>query len=601
MRPLLWKEFHDLRGWLLGGLAAMGALEVLLLTKALDGSFVAWWMQILMPLAAVIVAIGLAVGQVARERHTRTLDFLLTRPVSPAVIVWSKFLAGSAVLALLMVGIVALGYAKPHYTESSILRAIRDQASMGQLLVTLLPRFWFLYALALFFSVLVESTGKAWSLLLIAFMASAAVAVWFREVAPFSGIVYWLPFFDHTGGLVEAAKVSWLSGMTVLVFASGALLLAATSARLLKRSPEPYIGERGLAVAMPVAIVVWVASGFIAPHWLPARAPVGTLELQAAAEFYSAGIVASGNLVAVSEEQHVRFLDFAQPTQPRQIADVEIPLWSSWADWRIDRAAMENGTVFLLGQKKHLPVDEVEIAVVTPAGLSEPISLGPVRPGDYASTPVPAGGFVYVAVTRDRACSLLTFDLASRQQVSSLSIDRLRPPEPGGNEGTAPVRMLRRGTYLYVSSPSYLTAIDIANPGLPTVTSQLPVRPKAGSLYTFPRPMAWQDNRLFEIRMWPIGLSSFDLSDPAHPVARAELTFHDGVAMAIAGSGHALYRPWQSGVLEFRAVGNGLRAQRRLGGGDNEVTAMAAAGDYLYTLTRDSHKRIRVEAFLVGR
>jgi hypothetical protein len=165
----------------------------------------------------------------------------------------------------------------------------------------------------------------------------------------------------------------------------------------------------------------------------------------------------------------VRFLDFAQPSRPRQIADVEIPLWSSWADWRIDRAAMENGTVFLLGQKKQLPVDEVEIAVVTPAGLADPIPLGPVRPtATTPRRPFPAGGFVYVAVTRDRVCSLLTFDLTSRRQVGSLLIDRMRPPEPGGNVWHgATSALLRRGTYLYVSSPSYLTAIDIANPGQP--------------------------------------------------------------------------------------------------------------------------------------
>jgi len=160
--------------------------------------------------------------------------------------------------------------------------------------------------------------------------------------------------------------------------------------------------------------------------------------------------------------------------------------------------------------------------------------------------------------------------------------------------------MLRRGTYLYVSSPSYLTAIDIANPARPIVTSQLPVPPKVGFLYAFPRPMAWQDNRLFAIRIFPETLTSYDLSDPAHPVAKAELIYHDGWTME--GSGHTLYRPWREGVLEFRAERDDLQARRYLHG-DGAMSALTTAGDYVYALTAtdNTHKRREVQAFRVGR
>ena len=67
----------------------------------------------------------------------------------------------------------------------------------------------------------------------------------------------------------------------------------------------------------------------------------------------------------------------------------------------------------------------------------------------------------------------------------------------------------------------------------------------------------------------------------------------------IAGSGHTLYQPWQAGVLEFRATGDDLRAQRYLDG-DKAVSALAMAGDYVFTLTdADKQKRRRVQAFLV--
>ena len=499
MRPILWKEFHDLRAWLLAGAAMLGALELLVLTRVFEVSFVSMWMEVLMPLAAAVAAIGLAVGQVARERHTRALDFLMARPVSAGVIVWSKFIAGSAVLALLLAGIVALGFADPNFTGDTGLRAIREQVSLGQLLAALLPRFWFLYAVALLFSVLVDRSLKAAALAGVVVITGVSIALKFGELAPFSGFIYWLPFFDGTGGLVEAAKDSWLSGMTGVVYACGALLVTAASAALLKRSAERYLGNRGLIVAGAVVIAVAVGSASVAANRLPMVAPVGTWEFHATGEWGSSAILAEGSLVAISHDQSVSFVDFAQPSRPRQIAEVKIPLWTSSSDWSTDRAAMQDGAAFLVGRQKQLPTDVAEIAIVKPAGLLDPIPLGPVRPGDYVSAPVIAGGLLYVGVTRDRACSLLTFDLVSSREVDSVLVDRMRPPIPGREEGEPPVRMLRRGTYLYVSSPSYLTTIDLANPARPRVASQLPVRPNVTFLYGFPRPMAMQDNRLFDI------------------------------------------------------------------------------------------------------
>lgn len=597
MRPLLWKEMHDLRAWLLAGVAATGGLELLLLTHVFEGSFVGMWMEVLMPLAATAAAIGLAVGQVARERHTRTLDFLRVRPVSPGVIVWSKFLAGSVVLAALLTGIVALGFADPNFIRDTGLSAIREQVSFAGLLATLLPRFWFLYALALLFSVLVDRSLKAAALAGVVVITGVSTALAFADLAPFSGFVYWLPFFDGAGGLVEAVKNSRLSGLTGAVFSLGAVLVTATSAALLKRSPERYLGNLGLTVAAAVVIAAAVASANAAAHRFSELTPVGSWEFQATGEWGSSGIVAEGSLVAVSHDHIVRFLDFTQPSLPRQIAEVTIPFWSNSSDWNADRVAMQDGAVFLVGQKKQFPTDLLEIAIVKPAGLQDSIALGPVRPGDYVSAPVIDGAFLYVGVTRDRVCSLLTFDVASRRQVDSVTIDRMRPAKPGIEEGSPPVRMLRRGAYLYISSASYLTAVDLANQQRPVVASQFPVRPNVSFLYGFPRPIAVQDNRLFEIRIFPESLTAYNLSDPAHPVAEAELTYHDGNSLVIRGAGRNLYCPWRDGLLEFHAQGNDLHALRYLHG-QAAVSGLAFAGDSVYTLTAPAeHDRRWVQTY----
>jgi len=604
MRPLLWKEMRDLRPWLLSGLALAGALQLLLLARVFDGvwagNFVGMWMEALMPLAVAAVAIGIAARQIASERHARTLDFLLARPVPAGVIVWSKFLAGTVVLALLLAAAVALAWAEPAFLHDTGLRAIREQIGPWQLAAALFPRFWFLYALALAFSVLLDRSAKAAALAAVLALTVLALAGAFTELAPFSGFVFWLPYFDMSGGLVEAARSPRLSAVTGLVYAAGALLATAASATLLKRSPEPYLGNRGLALAAAAVIAVAVASAQAAAHRLPELAPVASWQLPSPADGDSAAaILANGSLVAVTQDQTVHFLDFRDPSRPRQSAQAQLPVWSTAADWSVDRAAIEGDTVFLVGQKKSLPVDDLEIAMLRPEGPIDAISLGPVRPGDYASAPVPVGRFVYVGFTRDRVSSLRVFDLASKHEVASPIIDRLLPEKPEVSEGQPPVRMLRRGTYLYIGSPSWLTSVDIANPSEPVVTSQLPVHPSVRFLYGFPRPMAWQDNRLFEIRIFPWTLASYDLSDPAHPAATAALTYHG--SMTIEGSGPALYQPWRAGMLEYRAEGADLEARRYLRA-DDAVSALAHAGDYVYALTAaDTHNRRSVYAFRVGR
>ena len=95
--------------------------------------------------------------------------------------------------------------------------------------------------------------------------------------------------------------------------------------------------------------------------------------------------------------------------------------------------------------------------------------------------------------------------------------------------------------------------------------------------------------------MFPETLNSYDLSDPSHPVAKGELTYHG--SLTIEGSGDSLYRPWRSGVLEFRAAGDELQARRYLRS-DGPVTALAAVGDYVYTLGNVKKMR-RVQAFRV--
>ncbi|HWC96468.1 MAG TPA: ABC transporter permease subunit [Candidatus Sulfopaludibacter sp.] len=597
MRPLLWKEMRDLRPWLLAGLGFTGGLQVLLSTGVFGGNFVSVWMEVLLPLAAAVVAIGIAAGQVARERHTRTLEFLLVRPVPARVILWSKFLAGTAVLAVLLAALLALGYAVPGFTSDTGLQVIREQVGYRQLLVTLFPRFWFLYGMSLLFSELVDRTAKATLLAAVAGIVTVAAALRLADLAPFSSFVWWLPFFESTGGLIDAAKSPALSLTTGLVYAGSAVFLAAAAAWLLKKSPERYLGNRGLAATTVGVIAMAVASVGVAAHRLPEEKPIGVWEIEGAGDWDSSGIVASGSLVALTHADRVQFLDFHEPARPLQIDEVQLPLWTTSTEWSVDRASIEGATVYLAGSKKQMPVDDLEIAIVKPGAPVETISLGPVRPGDYASTPVRLGNMIYIATTRDRVCSLRVFELASKREVATLVIDRLRLPRTK-NEGSLPVHIVRQGSYLYIGSPSFLSTVNVSNPAVPTLTSQLTVHPKATFLYGFPRPLSCQEGRLFEIRLFPESLAVYSLSDPAKPRLESELTYHAG--FNIAGAGSALYQPWQSGMLEFHAGRVDLQADRYLRS-NGVVSSFAVSEGLVYAMVWNALKKRRtVDVFQAG-
>jgi len=595
MRPLLWKEMRELRLWVAGAALFIGAFALLLQSEQFRRSFEGAYVPMLMPVLLAVTAIGIGAGQIARERHSRTLDYLLVRPIAPGLIVWAKFLAGTVAVALLVAGLVGLGYLHPAPSQDTLLRAIREQVGFQAMALALFPRYWCVYAFALFFSVLVDRAAKVAGILTVAAIAVMALAFSFAELAPFSSFVYWLPFID--GGLVLAAQSAAISGMTGTVFSGAAVLLAAGAALLLQRSPERYVGNLGL---IAIAALIAGATGLspdIAAARFPAVPPVGSLGITTEADYNDAGLLATGSLVAVTLDHGVRFFDFSHPSAPKQVADVVIPLWNS--DWSGKKAVMVEDTVYLVGKRKGLPVDQTEVAMVRPGIPVEAIALGPVRPDVSISRPAVVAGYLYVPTTREGECRIRIIELGSRREVTSVTIDHLRPREPG-NLDPPLFTMSLRDRYLYVATPSALTALDVADPLHPVVTSRLEYHPKAQFLYGISRPLSWQENRLFECDFWPRSLGSFDLKDPAHPVRTAAMVFHAGPAENITGSGGALYQSWRQGVLEFRAEGGDLRALRYLSG-NAYVSAIAVSGNNLFALTGvDEKKRRKVQAFPVA-
>jgi len=577
MRPLLWKEMRDLRAWVAAGALLVGAVELLIRSEHIRVVWASTIFEVFMPLLLAVAAVGLGAGQIARERQTRTLEYLLVRPVPPGMVIWSKFLAGTAALALLAPAIVALGFLYREPTETVLAHSIQQQAGFPGMAMALFPRYWCLYALALFCSVLVDRSVKVAAVMVVVVITVPALALHFEMLAPFSGFVYWLPFIDGSMGLVLAAKNAAILWLTGTVFGGAALLLAAAAAALLKRSPERYVGNLGLAAIAAGIVGAAVLSAHGASVRVPATAPAGSLAVGEAE-----GMVASGSMVAVLQDAGVRFYDFSQAAHPREVAFVPLPLWTTESAWNVTKACMADGAVFVVGQKKGLPVDQEEVAIIRPAAPVEEVALGPVRPKENFFPLVPVGQFLYLGVCREDHCRIRVFDIASRREVASVPV-----------EGRPPMAACRRGSYFYVASPSTLTTIDVRNPAEPVVAGSRAIRPRL--MLSFPLQLTWQDDRLFELAVAPPSLEAFSLKDPSHPAAQSSLEFRD--IAAISGSGRALYRPWQRGVLEFRAEGGGLDITRYLSG-NRAVSAIAVDGARIFALTTaDDFRRRLVQAF----
>jgi len=447
----------------------------------------------------------------------------------------------------------------------------------------------------------VDRAAKAGAAVLALGITVTALGTALMDRSPFSSFPDWLPFLEESGALLRVARdpaVFWLTGG---MFTAAALLLTLGSAAFLRRWPERNLGRRALALGSAVAIGAAMLAAHAATEWLPEVGPVGYLEYPAGPDNGFVDMAASEGRVAVGTEHGVLFLDFSNPAKPVKTAEIAPPLWTT------RRVAMAGATAYLLGQKKALPADETQIALVRlaspgSASLAGAFSLGPVSPGEFIGPPLLIGRFLYAGMTRHRRCSLHVFDLSSDpvgRETAVLEIEKLQPL-PDGRELDLPFHMCLRRSHLYVSSPSALTTIDVRDPAQPVVTSKLEFRSQIPSLFFLERPMAWRGERLYEARYWPPSLGSYDLSDAGRPVPKPDLAWRPGGIFAAVGSGRAFYRPWKNGLIEFQPGTSEMEALRYLSDGDEgAVSNFTLDGEYVYALKR-YHQSSCMEAFWIG-
>ena len=602
MKPLLWKEMRDLRPFLAVAGAALLALRLLCFNRRFEEQFLGAYV-VGVPLFTLLAAIGLGASAMARERASKTLDYLLARPIAPGRIVWIKFLAGSVALGLLVAALAALCYIDPEFRRDETALVLRQGVAFSPLVLALFPRAWCVFAFSLLCSVVVNRVAKGVLLTGVSALALSVLAGMYLDLFPFSDASAWLPFLD-TSVLIRLACDPGLIGLTAFTLSAVAIMLALAAALLFRWSPARTLSNRALGLGLGALAGMAILSNWIEPNRLPVLAPEGFMELRMDSKHDLAAMDAGGNLVRVAAEDSLAFLDFANPAKPRKVAEAPMPLWTT------NDLAVSGAETYILGTKKALPVDERQIAIasLTPQGsvqFAEPISLGAEDTLDFTGTVAAAGHYLYVATIRHRQCRIEVYDLSPgasrRAPAATLMVDTVRAQPPGTpkremRKGT--MRMLLHGQFLYVTSPEALTAIDIRDPGRPVAASRTAFHNFIPLIYGVPRELASDGRWLLESELW-LPQSLYDLADPAHPALRGQVPRAD--YSGVVDAGPSLFQSWRRGVLEFRAVNGGLQAARYLTDGRKNGPDMAAAADgYVYTLKYAEDHRY-VTAYRVNR
>ena len=600
MKPLLWKEMRDLGPALAGAGALLVVLRLLCLDERIESNLLNAYAA-MMPIIAWLIAIGLGASQVARERASRTLDFLLARPIAPAAIVWMKFLAGSVALVLLVTAMTALCFIDPRARlyESILYRAV----GFPQFVAVLFPRVWCSYALAFWLSVLMDRTAKA---AVAAFVSLLALGYWVDRwglLFPFSNVREWQLLWDSMLPLRLAHDPAQLllTGLTLCVCA---LLMALAASLLFRRSPGWTMGNRALILGAVALACLAEVSLKAAASRLPAIRPAGWMELAADFPYDRPSMGAGGGVVALAAEDRLQFLDFTDPAHPRIAADTRMPLWTTL------NLEVNGSRAYILGRKKALPADEVQVVIASPAPsgavqFGEPIALGANDRSWFAVSTAVAGHYLYVDAVRQDQFRVEAYDLspgASGRLTGAVAVEDIRSQRSDPHGAVFPggaTHMRLQGQFLYVTSPQALTAVDIRDPGRPAVTSRTAYNPPVPSMSASVRGLASDGRWLLEgeplLDVWNV----YDLADPAHPARSGHVPKQR--LDRVAGSGPLLFEGWRGGLLEFRASGGGLEALSYLADGRvGETSVLDAADGYAYMLKRVEDRRY-LSAYRVGR
>ena len=583
MKPLLWKEFRELRAVLL--LSAVGfpvCLGLLHMPSVADN--VSAELPPLFVFAAMISAVALGAGQVVSERSAKTLDYLLGRPVAGRQVVLAKFIAGSAVLLTLIGLLLALVFLGEKATNNWLV--VATQFGYFRLFMYQFPMYWFLYSCTLLCSTIVEQRAQAIAGGLACVLGVLMVATTAPYLWPLLALYIWFPVALGDRAWLALALETSLWVAVAAIWSGLAILVAAVAALVLERRWETRFN-------WPVIGLLFIVIG-VGPNYVGAPAvevqPAGTYSIETRAGW---GPVVDGSRVSVVTKEGLGVIDFSDPAHPRQLGQISLPLWT------IERRRIVGDDIYVAGRHKDIPVDTAGVLRVRMGSAgnweaTQIVNLGPWDSQAWIGEPYVIGRYLYLGIRVGDESRLRVFELSTdgtARQTADVPIEHW-PLLSGFRaliRGLPPSTLALHGAYAYVAGNNVLLTLDLGDPSNPKVAHRTEFDDAA--LLPTERKIACLGNRLYVESFQPPMLRRYDLQEPARPVEIGRSIWRPLLQGALVAdeARSTLFVAWRDGVLAFPPPeGLWIRDVRYLKGSipgsRSRIQSVAAAGGFFYVL-----------------
>ena len=562
-RALLWKEGREELPKVLVGLGLCAVVVALRQNAEFNEEFArnfARWITNFI----VVCGVALGMGLVAKESSKGTLSFLLGKPLSAVEVLLPKYVVGAAALLVLaagawvtvyvdLEGLASRGYNFYGYTGYWYfpLKQFAEEVGYVNMVLVHLTTGLVAYSLIFASSTVADHPLKGAALgilLVVVFLESLDIVLhYFPTLEPP------LAFLSDRTTIVRMVSDSWLYFVRLSATAAVMAACAAVSIALLRRF-------RGISLGWKPIVIGWLGliafMNLDALTYEPPPPSPGPLSVLTPEEGAYLDLAVVGERGYVATEGGLAVVDLRDPTKPKLLATVGIPLWT------MSRIAVVDSLAYLLGQRKGLPADSLGIAVFSVEDPAHPVFKGYRIIGDdieeFWDWDRCGAGLILSGRWGDKL-GLVSFALDAAglpAQTDELVVEELPEgykDDPMFGWWAHKLSMHIHNERIWVGYGAGFLAVDARNLEALRETVQVEMGDYNSEYDAHKsRPIAREGNTLYVRRYWPGDLVAFDITNPNAPREIGNWSFNARTTLKIIDGW--VYSAGQDGLSAYRLI-----------------------------------------------
>lgn len=580
MKALLWKEVRENRIKFAMGLGLIVLIHILRIEEGFEAELVKGLFRGLYVVGGGIVSILLAMDLVASERSNGTLDFTLTRPVSPFKFLAAKFIVGAGALLVLhtlfwlsiydfqddLVSTASSEKIHVNYYDQLVgqdpsydLDRVRSAPAfriMDTIPVSRMILLAYLVHLIPFAFTFIWSTMSPNSTI-----ASAGGVIMFifysLGVSAFGAETIVLGQWDPKGHILRVATDFGYTSIRILVLTLTCLGILGLATWYLSRFRQYQAGWRVLLVL----VALFISGAYVNSRMVPDET---RLRPDTVFEFGKAlrDLERDGDIAYVVYKNGLATIDIADPASPNEMHRSELEGWTPY------NVELSGDRAFVFAHRNDKTQGDWDDICIIVFDISDPSNLKrlpgetTVALGDeleWRSPPVGDGETAYFSIATKQGVSMIPVDLTgesprigNRVKIGALDwtlSSRFRPIES---------RFELADDVIYIGTSEGLIIFDRTDRMAPTLVETRDL----GDFYNpqyIPRCLAVDGSRLYITRSFPQELVTFDISDPRAPVELG-FTLNQRSPQKVSATGGRVFLKPSRDKLEAHIAQNGRLA-----------------------------------------